>query len=107
MREDFLDLEHRDVAYVRTGGEVAAASIIWWVKGPRVSFAVIEDMAVKTSARSQGLGGALVAAIETEAKARGMRWLFLESGLHNERAHDFFEREGFEVFSKVFIKSVG
>lgn len=107
MREDFLDMEHRDVAYVRNGGEVVAASIIWWVNGPRVSFAVIEDMAVKKSARSHGLGGALVAAIETEVKARGMRWLFLESGLHNERAHDFFEREGFDVVSKVFMKAVG
>ena len=32
--------------------------------------------------------------------------LFLESGITNENAHDFFEKNGFEVVSKVMIKKV-
>ena len=32
--------------------------------------------------------------------------LFLESGITNEDAHDFFEKNGFVVVSKVMIKKV-
>jgi hypothetical protein len=32
--------------------------------------------------------------------------LFLESGITNEDAHDFFGKNGFEVVSKVMIKKV-
>ena len=45
--------------------------------------------------------------IEDEAAKRQCRWLFLESGKNNLRAHSFFERHGFREMSHVFIKPVG
>ena len=42
--------------------------------------------------------------IEAEAKTAGARWAFLESGLDNEGAHAFFEREAYRPLSKVFGK---
>jgi GNAT superfamily N-acetyltransferase len=44
--------------------------------------------------------------IAAEARAHGIRRLFLESGANNERAHAFFEREGFRPTSVVMMKSL-
>lgn len=105
MREDLADPgPDRSVLYARKDGALAAAAIILWVDTGRTRFAIIEDMAVSKALRSTGLGGTLMGVIETAARERGMKWLFLESGLHNERAHAFFERAGFSVISKVFSK---
>ncbi len=105
MREDLLDIgPDRDVIYARQDGQIAGAAIILWVETPRTRFAVIEDMAVARPLRSTGLGGTLLDTIEDAARARGMKWLFLESGLQNEGAHKFFERGGFKIISKVFSK---
>lgn len=85
-------------------GAMVAASIVLWVETPRIRYAVIEDLSVDPAARSHGIGAAMVAAIEAEAKRRDMGWFFLESGKDNERAHAFFERHGFETVSHVFAK---
>ena len=105
LREDLADCgEERDVVVVRVAGQLAGAAIVLWVETDRVSFAVIEDMTTLKRQRSEGLGAAMMAFIETSAKARGARWLFLESGLQNHRAHAFFDRAGFRTLSKVFGK---
>jgi hypothetical protein len=41
------------------------------------------------------------------ARSHGIRRLFLESGIANTRAHDFFEREGVHAVSVVMMKSLG
>lgn len=88
-------------------GRMISAAIVEWVKTRRVTFGVIEDLAVPVKQRSAGLGGEMMAFIEVEAARRKCRWLFLESGRRNLRAHAFFTRHGFEEFSHVFIKPVG
>jgi ribosomal protein S18 acetylase RimI-like enzyme len=87
-------------------GALAAAAIVRWTVTPRVSFATIEDMAVDPAVRSSGLGAAMMTAIEDEARAHAMRWLFLESGKDNHRAHGFFERHGFHTVSHVFARKL-
>lgn len=105
MAEDLASLgEERAVAVAMGADGLVGAAIILWEVTPRVSFMVIEDMAVDPQARSLGVGAALVKLAETEGASRGMRWAFLESGLHNEGAHRFFERHGFQAMSKVFSK---
>ena len=44
--------------------------------------------------------------IAAEAQARNIRRLFLESGAHNSRAHNLFERSGFQVCSVVMMRSL-
>jgi ribosomal protein S18 acetylase RimI-like enzyme len=61
-------------------------------------------MVVAPGFRSSGLGAVLMTAIEAEARARRMKWIFLESGMNNRRAHHFFERNGFSQISCVFVK---
>ncbi len=42
--------------------------------------------------------------ITAEAMRFGCARLFLESGVQNHRAHEFFEREGFAICSVVMMK---
>ena len=103
--EDFADHDDSDLLVARNAeGAVCGLLILAWEASKRRKFAVIEDMVVDPDMRSQGLGAALVAHAEERIRERGIEWVFLESGLRNERAHSFFERHGFELCSKVFAK---
>ena len=95
------------LAVMRNGdGALVAAALVEWVDTPRVRFGVIEDLAVPAELRSSGLGNKMMKWIETEASVRNCRWLFLESGRNNLRAHRFFERHGFREMSHVFVKEL-
>lgn len=104
--EDFADLgDERDLLVARDqAGNVVGIAIIAWEETPRRRFAVLEDMAVDPALRSRGLGRTLIDAVQKRVEDRGIEWLFLESGLGNEGAHRFFEREGFHTVSHVFAK---
>ena len=103
--DDFADPGERDMVVGRAGdGSVKAFLIVAWEESPRRKFAVIEDMAVDPSLRSQGIGAELLALAEARVRARGIEWMFLESGLGNEHAHRFFERAGFHMTSHVFAR---
>lgn len=93
-------LAGRDAA----GRIVAAASVTWSEDHEDAPFATIQDMAVASELRSSGVGSKMLVLIEAEALKRGMKWLFLESGKRNERAHKFFERHGLKEISHVFAK---
>lgn len=104
--EDFAELGDARVALgaYDAHGAPLGFSIIAWEETPRRKFAVLEDMVVAPPARSLGIGSRLLAAVEQCVAAHGVDWLFLESGVRNERAHAFFERHGFAMTSHVFAK---
>ncbi len=104
--EDMRQLgPNRSVAIMRDGGRLVGAAIVLWETGAlEAPHAILEDIAVEPAARGAGAGEALVHFIEAEAKGRGMKWVFLESGLRNAGAHRFFERHGYEPVSSVFAK---
>ncbi len=58
------------------------------------SAAYLEYMEVEETRRDRGLGGALLAAVDTEAQARGKRQLWLHTSESNVGAHRFYERHG-------------
>jgi GNAT superfamily N-acetyltransferase len=87
-------------------GALAGVAVVTWSTAMPGRFATIEDVVVEPAARGSGVGARLVAFVEAEAKARGCRWLFLESGVRNTRAHAFFEREGFAPTSHTFAKAL-
>jgi ribosomal protein S18 acetylase RimI-like enzyme len=86
------------------GAIVAAAAVSWNFEAADAPYAVLQDLAVEPALRSHGLGAEMVRFVERAAHARGARWLFLESGKDNARAHAFFERAGFHEVSHVFAK---
>ncbi len=55
----------------------------------------IKSMFVAPEARGGGTGAAILAAIEAEARARGLAALMLETGDTLDAAHRLYERAGF------------
>jgi len=108
LLEDMTDMgDDRSLALARDEQDrIVAAAILYWETTPRVSFGILEDMAVDPGQRSAGLGARLSAFIDDEARRRGCRWMFLESGNNNTRAHAFFERDGYREISHTFVKAL-
>lgn len=106
LAEAGADDEPRSLAIVRDtdGRMIAAAAVSWSFELPEARFATLQDMSVDAEFRSHGIGVELTAFVEAEAWRRGARWVFLESGKNNVRAHHFFERCGFEEISHVYAK---
>lgn len=67
------------------------------------SFGVICDMITQKEMRGTGIGSLLMKAALSFFKTRGISQIFLESGLENLSAHQFFEKYGFQCISKVFM----
>jgi GNAT superfamily N-acetyltransferase len=64
----------------------------------------IPDLIVTEAARSAGAGAALLARAEELARSRGCWSMALESATWRERAHAFYEREGWSAGGKAFTK---
>ena len=70
--------------------------------------AVIRGLVVDERHRNDGIGVALLGAGERWAHDRGVRRMVVRSRVVRERAHRFYEREGYslEKTSHIFSKSV-
>jgi predicted N-acetyltransferase YhbS len=68
----------------------------------------ISGLVVSGGARSAGIGSLLVGAAEKMAAQMGMERVRVRSNIVRDRAHEFYERLGFENVktSKVFEKAV-
>ncbi len=65
-------------------------------------FGMVCDVLVKEEYRGSGLGGELLAAAIAWLKGRGIKSVYLESGLRNASAHAFFEKRGFVHISEIY-----
>jgi ribosomal protein S18 acetylase RimI-like enzyme len=91
-----------------------AGEVIGWIH-VEVSRALIHDpfgeivsLVVDASTRDRGIGAALVRSAEAWARSRGLRRLRVRCRVERERAHRFYQREGFalEKTSKVLSKNL-
>ncbi|MCB1336660.1 MAG: GNAT family N-acetyltransferase [Maritimibacter sp.] len=57
----------------------------------------VKSMFVADAARGLGVGAALLARLEAEARARGLGWLMLETGDALQAAHRLYARAGFTL----------
>ena len=69
--------------------------------------AKLAALVVDASHRGEGVGRALVEAMEAEARARRCELLFLTTAARREDAHEFYRRVGLEETGKRFAKSLG
>ena len=93
------------VLVAEAAGQTVGFCAIFWQTTPHgQSVATIEDMLVDAAIRGTGTGQALLQAAEAFADEKGADHILLESGIGNAGAHDFFERHGFGVVSKVFAR---
>ena len=57
--------------------------------------AFLEGFVVDDAARSRGVGRQLLEAVESRARARGCAEIRVQSNVLRERAHSFYERNGY------------
>lgn len=70
------------------------------------SYAVLYDLIIRSDSRGNGVGTHLLKWIEERLRIQNIKFLFLESGVNNYRAHDFFKASKFEAVSVSFMKSL-
>jgi GNAT superfamily N-acetyltransferase len=66
----------------------------------------LSELCVDEARRRQGIGEALVAAIEDEARDRGCVLLYLTTAERRKDAHAFYDRIGFEETGRRFAKTL-
>lgn len=66
----------------------------------------VDDLVTDEARRSKGVGKALLAWLEGQARALGCDVLALDSGVQRSRAHAFYFREGFFIPSFCFRKAL-
>jgi ribosomal-protein-alanine N-acetyltransferase len=85
-----------DVLVAERDGEIAGAAIVFFHADHRV--ARLYSIAVAPAARGVGLGEALLAAAEREARKRGRDRFRLEVRTDNAAARRLYERRGYRAF---------
>ena len=97
-------LESAPIMVARTGERLLGLAMVSFF--PRANFphAIVEDLVVAKGERGRGIGKKMLQWILDEAIRVGCAQAFLESGVGNSAAHEFFEREGFKICSVVMIK---
>ncbi|MBE6217182.1 MAG: GNAT family N-acetyltransferase [Bacteroidales bacterium] len=65
-------------------------------------FGMVCDVLVKESSRTGGVGTALLNSVLEWFRNKGIRDIYLESGLANHSAHEYFMRRGFVKVSEIY-----
>jgi len=89
------------------GRRLVGLALITMSRSSAVPFGVIEDIVIDKKLRGGGRGEAIMDWIKTHMLAAGIKRLFLESGIQNDRAHHLFERMGFRPVSMVMMQDLG
>lgn len=66
----------------------------------------MDNVVVESAWRSKGIGKLMVDYLTKLARREGCRFLMLDAYLENEKAHQFYEREGFGKRGYHFMKKI-
>ncbi|GAA3394334.1 GNAT family N-acetyltransferase [Streptomyces roseoviridis] len=66
----------------------------------------VDDLVTRETARSTGVGHALIAHLEAHAREAGCYELSLDSGTHRTGAHRFYLRERFDIAAFHFTREL-
>jgi GNAT superfamily N-acetyltransferase len=69
-------------------------------------FLYVDDLVTLSEYRSKGYGSKLLSWIKEQGEREGCEAIHLDSGIHREDAHRFYEREGMSVSSFHFVLKV-
>ena len=97
-------LEKENVAIAEIDNELVGVMLVEHFSEGGSPYVVLHDIVVSSAHRGNGIGRIMLHWLEEEMKKKNIRQIFAESGLHNERAHNFFERHGFHTTSIVIQK---
>jgi GNAT superfamily N-acetyltransferase len=99
VRERLQRLGERRDVFVATDGD--GERVVGWagllIDEPFVEGfgAFLEGLIVDEAARSRGIGAVLLEAVEARARERGCAGIRVQSNVLRERAHSFYERNGY------------
>ncbi|WP_298880123.1 GNAT family N-acetyltransferase [uncultured Bradyrhizobium sp.] len=88
------------------GRRLVGLALITMSRSAAVPFGVIEDIVIDKKLRDGGRGELIMDWIKSQMLAAGIKRLFLESGIQNDRAHHLFERMGFRPVSVVMMQDL-
>lgn len=71
-----------------------------------VDFGVICDIVVHNNYRKKGIGNDLLKNLLDHFNKKGIKDIYLESGVNNHDAHCFFEKRGFLQISHIYHRSI-
>ena len=114
MRERYRRIRSVRAGEIFVAERTTDAQVVGWAHvGMRMPledepFAELLGLVVDESVRSGGVGAALLAAAEAWARGAGFATMRVRSNVLRERAHRFYEREGYARIktSAVFRKSL-
>ena len=66
----------------------------------------VGNMVVDEANRGMGIGKSMIDFIEQEGKKQNCQHFILDSRLDNNKSHDFYLREGFEIMGYHFMKDI-
>lgn len=95
---------HFRLAYLTFNGSPVGLAFL--TIEPANGIAILQDVVIDRSMRGKKLGKGFLLWLEQELKQIGISKIFLESGIHNEDAHQFFHKQGFETSSVVMLKNL-
>jgi len=88
------------------GGRLVAFAIVSLSPDAPRPFGILEDVVVERGARGDGYGKAMVEWCVEHLRSAGAERVFLESGIGNSAAHEFFEHLGFNPVSVVMMRQL-
>lgn len=98
--------DSKPVFVAKISNEVVGLGMVSFFPTAQEPYAILEDIVVDQNKRAFGIGKQLLDWVEDQVRSVGGKHLFLESGLQNHHAHDFFKKEGFLTCSVVMVKPI-
>ncbi len=98
--------EWKGVIEGREEGRLVGIGLVTLSFASATPYGIIEDIVVDNSLRGGGRGRSMMVWILEEFARAGARRAFLESGLHNDKAHHLFEELGFASVSIVMMRDL-
>lgn len=83
-------------------GQLAGFIIFGVVRDGNVPYGVVFDLSVSPELRGKRIGVTLLQKATESFRQRGISDCYLESGVNNHSAHDFFRHYGFSQVSDIF-----
>lgn len=87
---------------VADGGEVLGFCVVEVMEDGADPFGMVCDVLVKSECRCGGVGTALLEEAISWLRSKGIKDIYLESGLKNHAAHEYFMRRGFCKVSEIY-----
>ena len=96
----------RPVFSAKRAGDLLGLGLVSFFTNAPVPYAILEDIVVAEKDRDREIGNEMLEWAIAEAKSLGCVRMFLESGVNNQDAHEFFKRKSFSVCSIVMKRDL-